>query len=88
MPERCDSLAAELCLAYTLYRLATMGKKDTSAWMSLQTLRVLEAFMEKSDGAVGRRGTAPALRYCIGNLVSDPSSTRICGLVCQSVGIH
>jgi PadR family transcriptional regulator PadR len=39
-------LAAKLHPAYTLCRLSTMGKKDPNAWMSLQTLRVLEAFME------------------------------------------
>ncbi len=33
-------------LRYTLYRHATMGKKDREVRMSLQTLRVLEAFLE------------------------------------------
>src|SRR6202035_1692935 len=35
-----------LCLSYTLCRLSTMGKKGTDVRMSLQTLRVLEAFLE------------------------------------------
>jgi PadR family transcriptional regulator PadR len=46
MPKRRGSLAANLQLPYTLCRLSTMGKKDTNVRMSLQTLRVLEAFLE------------------------------------------
>jgi hypothetical protein len=46
MPERCRSLAANLQLSYTLCRLATMGTKDTNVRMSLQTLRVMEIFLE------------------------------------------
>jgi hypothetical protein len=64
-----------------------MGKKDTNVRMSLQTLRVLEAFLE--DPTVQLAGAeVSTLRDRIGNLVPDPSSTRICGLVCQPVGIH
>ena len=37
---------ANLRSSYTLCRLSTMGKKDTKVRMSLQTLRVLEAFLE------------------------------------------
>jgi PadR family transcriptional regulator PadR len=35
-----------LLLSYTLCRVTTMGKKDAPVRMSLQTLRVLEAFLE------------------------------------------
>src|ERR1700735_3587233 len=35
-----------LFLSYTLCRLTTMGKKDANVRMSLQTLRVLEVFLE------------------------------------------
>src|ERR1700676_3714166 len=40
------SSAVDLLLYYTLCRLPTMGKKDTNVRMSLQTLRVLEVFLE------------------------------------------
>ena len=39
-------LRGDLPLSYTLCRVTTMGKKDTPVRMSLQTLRVLEAFLE------------------------------------------
>src|SRR5579862_1209628 len=35
-----------LLSSYTLCRLTTMGRKDTRVRMSLQTLKVLEAFLE------------------------------------------
>jgi PadR family transcriptional regulator, regulatory protein PadR len=37
-----------LLLFYTLCRVTTMGKKDTNVRMSLQTLRVLEVFLENT----------------------------------------
>ena len=37
---------ADLPLSHTLSRLTTMGKKDAGVRMSLQTLRVLELFLE------------------------------------------
>jgi PadR family transcriptional regulator PadR len=48
--EQCRSDAAELHSSYTLCRLTTMGKKDAPVRMSLQTLRVLEAFLENPAG--------------------------------------
>src|SRR5271168_174184 len=39
-------LAANLHLSYTLCRVTTMGKKDANVRMSLQTLKVLETFLE------------------------------------------
>jgi PadR family transcriptional regulator PadR len=46
-----DSFSSErspvnLLLSYTLCRLSTMGKKEPNVRMSLQTLRVLEVFLE------------------------------------------
>src|ERR1700688_5313216 len=42
----CLPSSSNLLLCYTLCRVTTMGKKDGSVRMSLQTLRVLEAFLE------------------------------------------
>jgi hypothetical protein len=47
MPEtRASSFAAYLQTSYTLCRLSTLGKKATDEQVSLQTLRVLEVFLE------------------------------------------
>ena len=65
-----------------------MGQKDTNVRMSLQTLRVLEAFFENLTEPLAGADVHQRCGICIRNLVPDPSSTRICGLVCQPVGIH
>src|SRR5579863_3185507 len=42
----CDGAISDLLFCATLYRLPTMGKKERDVRMSLQTLKVLEAFLE------------------------------------------
>ena len=49
-PRAAWPLSSNLHSLHTLYRLSTMGKQDTNVRMSLQTLRVLEAFLEDPTG--------------------------------------